>query len=240
MKSAIPYELFRSSRARRARIEVLPRGHVRVVVPRRFDPDLLSRWLETKRDWIERTRQRFLNVPESAPGAEEKSWELPGTVSFRAIGQEWRVDFAHEGVRRPRLRQDGPFQVTFVVPSDTSLSRKRELLRRWTDALAKDHLLPWLARVSAETGLGYRGASVRAQRTRWGSCSARHSISLNRRLMFLPPECVRYILIHELCHTAHLDHSSRFWKRVAGFEPGWKDLQRQMRSASQYVPAWHE
>jgi hypothetical protein len=56
--------------------------------------------------------------------------------------------------------------------------------------------------------------------------------------LFLPAELVRYILIHELCHTVHLNHSREFWSLVARFEPRWKSLDAQMNGACKYVPLW--
>jgi predicted metal-dependent hydrolase len=64
--------------------------------------------------------------------------------------------------------------------------------------------IPWLKRVSKKTGLSYAAASIR-QQTRWGSCSSRRLINLNARLLFLPPNLVTYVLVHELCHTKHLN-----------------------------------
>ncbi|HTL49010.1 MAG TPA: SprT family zinc-dependent metalloprotease [Verrucomicrobiae bacterium] len=233
--STMPYELCPSRRARRARVEIHAGGKVKVIVPQGSDVKRIARWLETKKSWIEKTRERLRVLPETAP----ENPAIPDSVELRAVAQTWRVEFAAARVKRPRLTQSGPFQLTFVVPAETPVSRKLLLLRRWVQSQAEDYLPAWLEKTAAETGLAYARASVRAQKTRWGSCSARKAISLNRKLLFLPPRLVRYILVHELCHTAHLDHSRHFWKRVASFEPGWKDLQRDMRSAGRYVPGWH-
>jgi metallopeptidase YgjP-like protein len=92
-------------------------------------------------------------------------------------------------------------------------------LKGWLTHKAEDHLIPWLKRVSDETGLSYSGVSIRQQQTRWGSCSSRRLISLNARLLFLPPDLVTYVLVHELCHTKHLNHSLRFWRLVESYLP---------------------
>jgi YgjP-like, metallopeptidase domain len=56
------------------------------------------------------------------------------------------------------------------------------------------------------------GLLVKSQRTRWASCSAKKNLSLNTKLLFLSPDLVRYVLIHELCHTVYMDHSKEFWR----------------------------
>jgi predicted metal-dependent hydrolase len=82
---------------------------------------------------------------------------------------------------------------------------------------------------------------VRLQRTRWGSCSSAGGISLNAGLLFLAPELVRYLLIHELSHMLVLNHSRRFWRAVERHEPDWRELDRRLSEAWGVVPIWaHE
>jgi predicted metal-dependent hydrolase len=79
---------------------------------------------------------------------------------------------------------------------------------------------------------------LRRQRTRWGSCSAKGTISLNMCLMFQRPAVVRYLLVHELCHRRQLNHSPRFWSLVESFEPQWRVLDAELLRGWQNVPAW--
>jgi hypothetical protein len=79
---------------------------------------------------------------------------------------------------------------------------------------------------------------VRRQKTRWGSCSSRGTISLNAKLLFLPPPLVDHLLLHELCHTRHMDHSPAYWTCVAGFEPDYRRLENEVTRGNRYVPAW--
>jgi predicted metal-dependent hydrolase len=99
-------------------------------------------------------------------------------------------------------------------------------------------LIPWLKRVSNETGLSYSSVAIRQQKTRWGSCSSRRLISLNARLLFLPADLVTYVLVHELCHTKHLNHSSRFWRLLESYLPDYRQLDRQLRMGDRYMPGW--
>jgi hypothetical protein len=82
---------------------------------------------------------------------------------------------------------------------------------------------------------------VRLQRTRWGSCSSTGSVSLNAGLLFLAPELVRYLLIHELCHMIAMNHGRKFWRAVERFEPGCHELDRRLAEAWGEIPIWaHE
>jgi predicted metal-dependent hydrolase len=114
----------------------------------------------------------------------------------------------------------------------------RDSLKRWLTRQAKATLLPWLAELSEGAGLPFQRVAVRGQRTRWGSCSARGNINLNYKLLFLPPDLVRYILHHELCHIVHLNHSRSFWKLLATLEPDYRVFNTQAKRGMDHVPEW--
>ena len=78
-------------------------------------------------------------------------------------------------------------------------------------------------------GLAVAGVSIRNQRTRWGSCGRDGHISLNWRLVLMPPDVRDYVLIHELMHLRRLDHSPAFWKLVAAACPGYRDARQWLR-----------
>ena len=84
----------------------------------------------------------------------------------------------------------------------------------------------------------YSKIAVRRQRSRWGSCSVRGTISLNCCLLFQRPKVVRYLLIHELSHTLHMNHSKRFWECVAALCPQHETLDAELCAGWRRVPAW--
>ncbi|NJR66755.1 MAG: M48 family metallopeptidase, partial [Leptolyngbyaceae cyanobacterium CRU_2_3] len=99
---------------------------------------------------------------------------------------------------------------------------------------------PWLRQVSREVELPCNKIAVRGQKTIWASCSSKKNISLNYKLMFLPPELVRYVFIHELCHTAHLNHSENFWAFVEEKAPDYQLYDTELNKAWCYIPPWIE
>jgi len=111
-------------------------------------------------------------------------------------------------------------------------------LRRWLCDLALTHFGEQLAMLASEIDMTYQRLQIRRQRTRWGSCSVSGTISLNVSLLFLQPEVVRYLMIHELCHTRHMNHSARFWDLVGSVEPDYRQLDRALLRSWREVPWW--
>lgn len=166
-----------------------------------------------------------------------RSLIAPQTIVLDAVGKRFTVCYTHRLGRRLEISQ----------PSPTGLelrgnTRNQEgcltLLRCWLQTQGRLNLVPWLTKLSGETGLFFRSSQIRGQKTRWGSCSSRGTVSLNYKLLFLPPYLVNYIILHELCHTVHLNHSACFWSFLASFEPAYRALDAEMKQAGRLVPEW--
>lgn len=219
-----------SARARRISIKVFPRGRVEVVTPRRARPRDVEAFVRENRAWIDRARAEFAaRYPAGDPAPPEE-------ITLAALAASWRVHYRAREARNVRCRDHGDrLVVSGRVDDDTLVV---DALRRWLAARAREHLGRQLEQLSAITGLAYRRLQIRAQRTCWGSHSGRGTISLNYCLLFLRPELVRYLLIHELCHARHMNHSRRFWQLVGRLEPDYRRLDRELGEAWTRVPAW--
>jgi predicted metal-dependent hydrolase len=220
----------RSSRARRLALKVFPHGAVEVVAPLRVARGSIEQFVQSNAAWIARARDQFQQL-QGVTGLAP-----PDEIRLRAIAERWEVEYAHGRSRLTAFPARDGGRLLLVGRADPQWRRER--LRAWLMARARDHLAPWLAKVSVETGLPYTGVTIRRQRSRWGSCSARRTISLNCALLFLDPPLVRHLLVHELAHTRHLDHSRKFWALVGELEPEYEMREAQLRDAWRSVPAW--
>lgn len=106
--------------------------------------------------------------------------------------------------------------------------RLEVLEKRYRDA-ARTVLESRTAHYQRITGGRYTSVTVRDQKTRWGSCSSRGTLSFNYRLIFAPPAILDYVVVHELCHLTHMNHSEDFWSMVAGVMPEYKEYRRWLR-----------
>lgn len=95
---------------------------------------------------------------------------------------------------------------------------------------AHEILPPMVERISGEMGVDYGRISIRAQRTRWGSCSAKGNLNFNCLLVLLPENVMRYVVVHELCHRLELNHSKRFWAEVARYQPAFLSDRKQLKT----------
>jgi hypothetical protein len=114
----------------------------------------------------------------------------------------------------------------------------RRALRDWLALEARALLGPALAQCARDMGVQYRRIAIRRQRTRWGSCSTRGTISLNGGLLFQTPQVMRYLLVHELVHTRHMNHSRSFWTEVARHCPEHARLDAELLDGWRRVPSW--
>lgn len=111
-------------------------------------------------------------------------------------------------------------------------NRQNQPLLELSDAeqrKAKIYLPQRLAYLADKYGFTYNRIYIRNQRTRWGSCSSRDNISLNMKLVRLPLELQNYVILHELVHTKHKNHSKKFWQALDKLVGDSKKLKRQMR-----------
>lgn len=220
----------RSARARRLALKVFPHGAVELVAPLRAGERSIQKFLRSHAGWIAKARSHFRALHGDA------GFAPPDEIVLAAIGERWTVEYASGAKRLRAVTAVGGGCLRVSGPDNAQVHRQQ--LRAWLMARGRETLAPWLARVSTEVGLPYSGVTVRRQRSRWGSCSARHTISLNCALLFLEPELVRHLFLHELAHTRHLDHSRAFWRLVAQLDPEYETAERRLRAAWSGVPAW--
>ncbi len=219
-----------SERARHMSIRVHTGGQVEIVVPRWARGRTVEQFVRRHRGWIER---KIGQLSARAPALLDR---VPGTIEVAATGEHWRVQMTPgRGPVRLRTVDCSTIELSGDCSSVAELQR---ILRSWLIGHARRVLVPWLGRLAAQTGMQFKRTQIRRQRSRWGSCSVRGTVSLNCCLLFQRPEVVRYLLLHELSHTRHMNHSRRFWQLVATFEPNHRALDRELLDGWQNVPAW--
>lgn len=197
----VPVELVRHRRARRYVLRVGPDGRVRVTVPRWGTLDEACRFAQRHTAWVH--RQRLLRAAsrparvEWRPGASVLYRGVAVPLTVRAEGSGWVV----------RL---GDCEVAVAAPDADHRAAVEGGLWR----LAGQELPGRVLELAAVHGLRVGRVSVRNQRSRWGSCSRRGTVCLNWRLVQAPEYVRDYVILHELMHLRHMNHSQAFWRAV--------------------------
>jgi predicted metal-dependent hydrolase len=225
------FSVRQSGRAKRLSIKVFPRGRVEVVVPKRTRANEVREFVEAHRDWIRKAREQF--AAEHAP----EPFALPDVVQLNGIERRFKILYEHDAASSTvNFRTRGNSVTLSGRTSDENLCVAA--LKRWLMRLAKSEYAPRLHALSVSTGNSYEKMHVRGQRTCWGSHSSSGTISLNYCLLFLQPAHLSYVMIHELCHARHMNHSARFWRLVSRFEPDYKVLDKALNSSWKEIPTW--
>jgi hypothetical protein len=231
------YAIRESSRAKHVRITLLLRDGLVVVVPRGFDRSRIPGILEKKKRWLQKAQQKIAKQRQFV--GPEPSGTLPARLALLGIGEDWAVDYRQtESPHVTVLERPGN---RLLVSGDTdNTDACKAALGRWLKRKGHEHLTPWLGRLADEHGFEFTRVIIGTQRTRWGSCSSRKTISLNAKLLFIPEDLIKYTLLHELCHTKRLDHSRKFWALVKQLDPDYRPKDKRLRAAWRIVPAWLE
>lgn len=236
-----PHSVRFSRRARRISLRVLPGKGLEVVLPERADPSCVPALLHRHSGWIARHLERI--CPRAATG-----FVLPEGIALKGGAEVVRLLLPGGGVppgelsgKKPPLTGPPPLERTLRLPvlaENAPDSDYVPFLRHWLRQRAQADLEAMTALLAREHGFCYSRVGVRFQKSRWGSCSSRKSLSLNVCLVFLPEDLMRHIILHELCHTKAMNHSEAFWKALFAVEPDALAKDRAMRGAWRYVPDW--
>ena len=206
----------RSFRARHYRLTLRKDGVGVATIPGRGSEREAERFVTQHRDWLERARARQAKKPRVA-----ETWPLGTHVLWR--GEMTEIRAAGAGARPAVCLAADVFRVP-ALTGDLRPTLEAQFGRRGKIEL---HARTW--ELSAETGTDVRQVTVRNQRSRWGSCSAAGTISLNWRLVQTPDSVRDYIILHELMHLREMNHSERFWARVEEVCPWWRDAERWLK-----------
>lgn len=221
------YKVKKHRLARHVKLRASDEKGLEITIPMRFNLKDIPMILEENKNWITKQLAK-LQI--------KKVDVLPDCIELHAINQTWNVyyvecDSRFEMIVRPNQ------EIVLVGKLDDKQFCKTKLIA-WVKTVSKQYLSSQIELVSDQTDLPFDSLTIRDQQTLWGSCTARKSISLNYKLIFLPHRLLQYVIIHELCHTKYLNHSDKFWNKVAIHDPAWRTHRRELRHANQYIPDW--
>ncbi len=209
----IPLVMVRHPRARRYLLRLRADGTARVTIPRGGSIGAAREFVQRNTCWLEQQLRQMESHPQK-----NHSWMVGSEILFR--GELTRIEPGEPGW----IRFGGETLKAANPEADL-----RPVIEKHLHKLAARELPSRLLELAARHGLTVRRVAVRSQRTRWGSCSRRGTISLNWRLIQTPAFVQDYIILHELAHLIELNHSERFWQQVERLCPDYQVAERWLK-----------
>jgi len=220
----VDYAIRRHGRAKHMRLNVSPFDGVTVTLPSR-----LPRYVDTDRfvrengSWV-LEQMKTSGLLDSRVGVAPLDASLlrsGSRIPYR--GEPYTLVVQRLAVAHPFIRRDSELRRIAIYLPRSENWELEEVLRDWLRERAVETISRVAVQEARRIGLRYNRLSVRNLKSKWGSCSSRGDLVFNWRLILFPPAVLRYVIIHELCHLRHFDHSIRFWRLVARHDPDYHD-----------------
>jgi predicted metal-dependent hydrolase len=211
----VPLLFVVNPRSKRYILRLKPDGSARVTIPRRSSLRAGREFAGRNVAWLSQQLQRLAAKP-----VRNKSWHIGSEILFRGetveivagVGSA-SVTFADQTIRMTGTGDD-----------------LRPMIERHMRSLAVVEMPPRVLMFAQQHGLSVNRVTVRNQKSRWGSCSRRGTISLNWRLIQAPGLVADYVILHELMHIRQMSHSTRFWREVEKVCPDFREAEKWLKS----------
>ena len=214
----------RTSRRKTASIKV-DEGEVIIVVPKLLERDKIDKLLASKHQWIV---EKIAQYQTASPATMR---EYVSGESLPYLGRNYRLKVL-KGDLAPTKLLNGRITVTVPDPSTQTHYIRRALTnwyKRHADKKIREKVRRYESQVGVETGV----VRTKEFKSRWGSCTPYGDLEFNWVIVMAPNRVVDYVVVHELCHLIHHDHSPQFWKEVERVMPDYKEHKEWLRGNAQ-------
>ena len=221
----VPFRLERSRRVKRMYLQFDSPSYVTLKLPVRYSEKRGLSFIREHGDWICRTLEAQPRLQHLHPYL-----VLHPRVSIGGYWHALEMQF-QRGPCGYVLNSGERTVMIGINPGSSAEPQLREILR----SIAREHLPPRVGRLAEKVGVKYHGVTIRDQRSRWGSCSETGGISLNWRLVLVSPRLQDHVLLHELAHIRHFDHSRRFHTFLEQIDPRSAEHARKLNQVATQV-----
>jgi len=219
-------EVNRTHRVKTATIKV-EAGAVSVVVPIDLSSNQISNLLAKKNRWI---KEKIILHRDAQPVSDK---QYISGESFSYLGRNYRLK-VNKGRQKPVVLSNGRFVVT--APNGTDDSEMiRAALTTWYENHAETKFKEKSKRYAKVIGVDYSSVEIKNYKSRWGSCSTEGHIKFNWKIIMAPNRIVDYVVVHELCHLMHHDHSPKFWKSVERMIPDYASCKEWLKDNGMFL-----
>lgn len=220
------YQIIKRPRRRTVSISVKPDCSVRLLVPANLPEKKIIELIKQKSSWVEGKIAYFQELQKRHKQKKYVSGEC-----FKYLGRSYRLKIVHNDENKDVKLLNGTFNIP--VPSGLQQGEQTLLIIRRLSTWYQNHALTRLEekvrRYSAEVGIYPTSVGVKGYKSRWGTCHLDGRIYFNWRIIIAPHSVVDYLVVHELCHLVHHNHSKRYWKQVETILPDYSEREEWLK-----------
>jgi predicted metal-dependent hydrolase len=199
-----------------------PDGKVRISAPLSTPGDTIEKFALSKIRWIEKYREKFRRGP-----------KVKSLMQNREIHFVWGKAYSLELVEkkgRPKIELDEK-NLRLYIPPGAAKEEKQRVLDKWYHRMIKEAAPALVKKWESVTGINIKKIFYRKMKSHWGSCNCRRqTIRLNTELAKKPPECLAYVIVHEMLHVIEPAHNRAFYRLMDSYMPAWKTIRKKMNA----------
>ena len=229
------YQIRRSAKAKRLRIVVKP-DRVELVAPMRMPESQIHHFAHSQQEWIRQAQQRILIKSQNTVLGFAPETYADG-VSLPFQGKELLIRIRQHNHKRITIEGINSHTLLIKLPETLNVALHQQSIRvtleKWFKQQAQFQVEELINQHAPRYNLQPRSVRIKTQRSRWGSCGPHNDINLNWLLMLAPAATLEYVVVHELCHIRHKNHSPAFWDLVALHLPEYQQQRQWLKQNGQ-------
>ena len=200
------------------RLTIYPDGRVQIAAPVDTPTAYIRSFVQSKQDWIQKRLEKFL-----------RQSGIPSNALALPIQMIWGIPHQFKVVERPGRHRVSLAQgvMTLFAPPDSSTAKRQEFLGAWYRRILKDAAPPLVAAWAERIGVTVTNIFYRDMKSIWGSCNSKKgTIRLNTKLANHAPQCLEYVIVHELIHFFEPSHNAQYYRLLNKFFPSWREIRQ--------------
>lgn len=203
-------------RQKRKTVAIVIDEHFNVIVkaPNYVTKKQIETLIQKNEIWILNTIEKKRKLIET------KDWYYTRKLMY--LGQYWPVEIVECSIKSHNIPKVDFTDKGFIIISDGSEIMSRKLVEDFYRVQAKERLAQLTNRYAQMVDVHFKKITIRNQATRWGSCSSKGNLSFNLKILCAPVEMIEYVVLHEIMHLKHFNHSKAFWKDIEILMPDYK------------------
>jgi len=181
--------------------------------------------VESKRKWI-------IDKLEEYQASPRKLKEYVDGEKFQILGKSYFLNIYFKEINNAKLKVEKG-TITVILPLDYAEKDNTEIIKKMIDKMynmiAKQEVEKAMKKMTKIVGLAPKEYRIRKVKSEWGSCSSNRKITINQDLIMYSRHAVEYVVLHEICHLRHMNHSKSFWAMVEKYMPDYKEAEKELK-----------